>query len=142
MRTLERLKPLALLFARIALGVIFIYHGLPKLTHTQQWVQGFHHMGLPGYFAYIAGILEVFGGALLFVGLFTRIVGVLLAIEMGVALVQVHGIISNPANVKSFEFPLALCVLSFVLATVGAGLISLDQMLFERRVAVPVRRKA
>jgi len=143
MQALEKLKPLALLLARIAVGVIFISHGLPKLAHAQQWVQNFHHMGLPGYFAYIAGILAVFGGALLIVGLLTRIVGLLLAIEMGVALVQVHGIASNPSNVHAYEFPLALCVLSLVLATVGAGTVSIDQMLFERRSGgAAVRKRA
>lgn len=142
MQALEKLKPLALLFARIAIGVIFIYHGLPKLTHSQQWVQNFHHMGFPGFFAYIAAIFEVFGGALLIVGLFTRIAGLLLAGEMAVALVGVHGIIRDPGNVHAYEFPLALCVLAFVLATVGAGVISLDQMLFEKHAGSPVRKRA
>lgn len=142
MQALEKLKPLALLIARIAIGVIFIYHGLPKLTHPQQWVQNFHHMGFPGYFAYVAAILEVFGGALLIVGLFTRIAGLLLAGEMAVALVGVHGIVRDPGNVHGYEFPLALAVLAFVLATGGAGAISLDQMLFERSAAATVRKRA
>ncbi|HKN59660.1 MAG TPA: DoxX family protein [Candidatus Acidoferrales bacterium] len=133
MRSLEKLKPLALLLLRVALGVIFIFHGYPKLTHSPQWVENFGHMGLPGYFAYIAGVLEVFGGAMLIAGIFTRIAGPLLAIEMGVALVKVHGLLSNPSNVHNYEFPLVLCASSFVLATVGAGLISIDQALFERR---------
>ncbi|HKS68295.1 MAG TPA: DoxX family protein [Candidatus Acidoferrales bacterium] len=141
MQSLEKLKLLALLLLRVALGVIFISHGLPKLTHSGQWVQNFRHMGFPGYFAYIAGILETFGGALLIAGLFTRIVGLLLAIEMAVALVQVHGLLSHPANVHSYELPLSLCVGAFALATVGAGVISLDQVLFERRPA-PARKKA
>jgi putative oxidoreductase len=141
MQGLEKLKPLALLVLRIALGVIFIYHGLPKLTHSEQWVQNFRHMGFPGFFAYISGILEVFGGAVLMVGLFTRIAGLLLAVEMATALVKVHGFVTHPANVRAYEFPLSLCVGLFVLATVGAGMISLDQALFERR-AGPARKKA
>jgi putative oxidoreductase len=140
MQSLEKLKPLSLLLLRVALGVIFIFHGLPKLTHAQQWVQNFGHMGFPGYFAYIAGILEVFGGAMLILGLFTRIAGLLLAIEMGTALSMVHHLLSNPSNVKDYEFPLVLCVSCFVLGTVGAGLISIDQGLFERR-ATGARKK-
>jgi putative oxidoreductase len=135
MQTLEKLKPVALLLLRITLGVIFLYHGLPKLSHSQQWVQNFRHMGFPGYFAYISGVLEVFGGALLSVGLFTRIAGLLLAIEMGMAITKVHGLLSNPANVKAYEFPLSLGAAAFVLATVGAGLLSIDHALFERRAA-------
>jgi putative oxidoreductase len=140
MQSLEKLKPISLLLLRVALGVIFIFHGLPKLTHAQQWVQNFGHMGFPGYFAYIAGILEVFGGAMLILGLFARIAGLLLAIEMGIALSMVHGLLSNPGKVKNYEFPLVLCLSCFVLATVGAGPVSIDQGLFERRTA-PVRKK-
>jgi putative oxidoreductase len=139
MQSLEKLKPLALLLLRLALGAIFIYNGYPKLTHSAQWVGNFDRMGFPGYFAYIAGVLEVFGGAVLIAGVFTRIAGLLLAIEMGVAVLKVHGLISNPANVHSYEFPLALCAGAFVLATVGPGLISIDQALFERR---PFARKS
>jgi putative oxidoreductase len=141
MPSLEKLKPVSLLLLRLALGVIFIFHGYPKLAHAQQWVQNFRHMGFPGYFAYIAGILEVFGGAMLILGLFTRIAGLLLAIEMGIALTMVHGLLSNPSNVKNYELPLALCVSAFVLATVGAGLISIDQGLFERQRS-PLRKRA
>ncbi len=74
-------------------------------------------------------MLELFGGALLIVGLFTRAVGLLLTVEMGVAIWKVHlarGILS----VKDYEFPLTLAVAAFMLATVGAGAISLDQPLF------------
>lgn len=141
MGTLEKLKPLALLLLRIAFGVIFIYHGLPKLTNSAAWAGNFRHMGFPGYFAYIAGILEVFGGAILIVGLFTRIAALLLAAEMAIALLKVHGLVTHPNNVHGYEFPLALCVGLFALATVGAGAVSMDQALFERR-ATPARKKS
>jgi uncharacterized membrane protein YphA (DoxX/SURF4 family) len=50
------MKPLALLLLRVALGVILVFHGYPKLfTHTHEAMQGFEHMGFPGYFVYIAG---------------------------------------------------------------------------------------
>jgi len=139
MQSLEKLKPIALLLLRVALGVIFIYHGYPKLEHAQQWVQNFSHMGFPGFFAYISGTLELFGGALLIIGLFARIAGLLLAVEMAIAVTKVHGILTNPANIHSYEFPLSLCVGCFVLATIGAGLISIDYGLLERRAA-PARK--
>src|SRR5271168_2897051 len=80
MQSLEKLKPLALLLLRLALGIILVYHGYPKLfAHTHEAMQGFEHMGFPGYFVYIAGVIEFFGGCLLIVGLFTRIAGMLVA---------------------------------------------------------------
>ena len=137
MESLEKLKPLALLLLRLGLAAIFIYHGYPKLfTHTREALQGFTHMGFPPFFAYVAGVIEFFGGCLLVVGLFTRVASLLLAGEMGVALIQVHKILSAPRAVDKYEFPLALAVGAFALAAVGPGLISLDQAIYgERRSA-------
>ena len=130
MEVLEKLKPLALLLMRCALGIIFIFHGFPKLFgQTASFQQLFTRVGLPASWVYISGVLELFGGALLIVGLFTRVVGLLLTVEMAVAIWKVHlarGILS----VKDYEFPLTLAVAAFMLATVGAGAISLDQPLF------------
>lgn len=138
MQFLEKLKPLALLLLRAAVGVIFLYHGYPKLFgHTREAVQSFAHMGLPGYFAYISGVIEFFGGCLLIVGLFTRIAGLLLAIEMAVGLWMAHHIVAQPMAVHNYEFPLMLAVASFALATVGAGLISFDQVLFREGRSSP-----
>jgi putative oxidoreductase len=134
MEFLEKLKPLALLLLRVALGIIFAFHGYPKLfMHTREAMQGFMHMGFPGYFVYIAGVFEFFGGLLLIFGLFTRIAGLLLAGEMAVALVKVHGIISNPMAVENYQFPLALAVGAFALTALGAGLVSIDHAVFESR---------
>jgi putative oxidoreductase len=142
MQVLEKLKPLGLLLLRVALGIIFIYHGYPKLFgHTRDTMQAFAHMGFPGYFVYIAGVVEFFGGCMLVVGLFTRVAGLLLAIEMAVGLWRVHNIISNPMAVGNYELPLVLAVSTFALATVGAGLISFDQALFHEGRPSPRKLK-
>jgi putative oxidoreductase len=131
MQGLEKLKPLALLLLRFALGAIFVYHGYPKLfTHTRESMQGFVRMGFPGYFAYISGVLEFFGGLILEVGLFTRIAALLLAGEMGVALWRVHGLFSAPQDMHSYEFPLIVAAACFTLGILGAGLISFDHLIF------------
>ncbi|MGA7915872.1 MAG: DoxX family protein [Candidatus Acidiferrales bacterium] len=141
MQSMEKLKPLALLLLRVALGVIFAFHGYPKLfTHTQEAMQAFGHMGFPSYFVYIAGVFELFGGCLLIVGLFTRVAGLLLAGEMAVALVKVHGILTTPMKVDAYQFPLAMAVGAFALATLGAGLISLDQAVFGGGGRPPARK--
>lgn len=141
MQSMEKLKPLALLLLRLALGVIFALHGYPKLfTHTQEAMQAFGHMGFPSYFVYIAGVVEFFGGCLLIVGLFTRVAGLLLAGEMAVALVKVHGLLTTPMKVDAYQFPLAMAVGAFALATFGAGLVSLDQAVFGGGARGPVRK--
>jgi len=143
MQALEKLRPIALLLLRVALGVIFIYHGYPKLFgHTRQTMDSFSHMGFPPYFAYLAGVIEFFGGCLLVIGLFTRIAGLLIAAEMAVALVQVHKLLEDPRAVHNYEFPLVLATAAFALAALGAGLISFDQVLFaEGRSSSPRKPK-
>jgi putative oxidoreductase len=67
---------------------------------------------------------------LLLLGLFTRVAALLLAIEMSVAIWKVHsggGIMA----VHNYEFPLSLASACFALATIGAGMVSLDWPLFE-----------
>ena len=142
MQSLERLKPLALLLLRLALGIIFIFHGYPKLfTHTRETMQIFEHMGFPGYFVYIAGAVEFFGGIVMILGLFTRVAGLLLAGEMAIAIWRVHLPQGPITMVKNYEFPLVLAMAAFTLATVGAGLISLDQAIFGAGRRAPRRAK-
>ncbi|HXT72707.1 MAG TPA: DoxX family protein [Candidatus Angelobacter sp.] len=132
MHHFEKLKPLALLLLRLGLGIIFIYHGFPKLfTHTHQALQEFPHMGFPSYFVYIAGIVEFFGGCLLILGLFTRIAALLIAGEMAIAILKVHLPQGGLMAVGNYQFPLALAVAAFALVAVGAGAISLDRAIFK-----------
>jgi putative oxidoreductase len=98
-------------------------------------------MGFPGYFVYIAGTIEFFGGAMLILGLFTRIAGLLLAGEMTIAIWRVHLPQGPITMVKNYEFPLVLAAAAFTLATVGAGLISLDQAIFGGGRRAPRRAK-
>lgn len=145
MGSLEKLKPLALLILRVAMGVIFIHYGYPKLfVHPRSTAAWFAQHGFPGYFAYISGVLELFGGLLLIAGLFTRIAGLLLAVEMAVALWRVHGLISDPLAVQNYQFPLMMGVAAFALTTVGAGPLSFDQVFFRetRKPARPVKARA
>ena len=121
---------MGLLILRVALGVIFMYHGYPKLAHAHGGMQEFFQAhGLPGYFVAISGVLETFGGALLIAGLFTRPAALLLAGEMAVAIWKVHSL-HGIMSVKDYEFPLSLFAGCFALATVGAGLASLDHVIF------------
>jgi putative oxidoreductase len=133
LRFLNSLQPVGLLVLRIAMGIIFIAHGYPKLAHLRggaQMQSFFVEHGLPGYFVYVAGVIETFGGGLLLLGLFTRAAALLLAMEMCVAIWKVHSVHGYLA-VHDYEFPLTLATACFALATVGAGMISLDLMLFE-----------
>lgn len=137
MQLLEKLKPLALLLLRLGLGTIFIYHGFPKLfspaTQAHQTLQEFSRMGFPSYFAYVAGVVEFFGGGLLVLGLFTRIAALFLAGEMAIAIIRVHLPQGGLLAVSNYQFPLALAVGAFALVAVGAGAISFDRAIFKNK---------
>ncbi|HVA72836.1 MAG TPA: DoxX family protein [Candidatus Limnocylindrales bacterium] len=133
MHHFEKLKPLALLLLRLGLGIIFVYHGFPRLfTHTHEALRAFPHRGFPSYFVYIAGIVEFFGGCLLIVGLFTRIAALLLAGEMAIAILKVNLPQGGVLAVSNYQFPLALAVAAFTLVAVGAGAVSLDRAIFKK----------
>ena len=134
MQLLEKLKPVALLLLRLGLGLIFIYHGYPKLfTHAHETLRQFPKMGFPSYFAYIAGVVEFFGGWLLALGLFTRIAALFLAGEMAIAIIRVHLPQGGLMAVSNYQLPLALAVASFALVAVGAGAISFDRAIFKNK---------
>jgi len=130
MKFLRTFEPLSLLALRLALALIFVYHGYPKLAHpTEQMREFFTSHGFPAYFVGLAGIIECFGALLLAIGLFTRPAALVLVGEMIVAIAKVHsahGLIA----VKDYEFPLTLAAACLVLATVGAGLVSADHVVF------------
>lgn len=81
----------------------------------------------------LAGVLEVFGGALIFVGLFTRPVAFVLSGEMAVAYFQGH----QPRGtwpVQNMGQPAVLfCFIFLFTAAYGAGAWSLDALLAKKR---------
>lgn len=69
MKFTNSLRPLGLIVLRLALALIFVYHGYPKLVHADAGMREFFvQHGLPAYFVSVAGILECFGALLLFLG--------------------------------------------------------------------------
>lgn len=130
---LDHLRPLGLLVLRCMLGFLFLYHGYPKIAHGIAGTESYMvAIGLPSYFAYIAVALELGGGVLLILGLLTRPVALLLAVEMGVALWKVD-LVHGFKAVPDYQFALALGAAALALATVGGGSISLDSAFFTRR---------
>jgi putative oxidoreductase len=136
-RGLPSSPSLALLVLRLAFGAIFIAHGAQKvfIFGFEGTSGSFAEMGVP--LASIAGpavgLLELIGGAFLVLGLGTRIVGVLLAIDMVVAAVLVHLPSGIFASEGGYELTLALAAAALALALAGAGRVSLDALLVRRR---------
>jgi putative oxidoreductase len=138
MKVLDRLRPAALFLLRLSVGVIFVQQGYLKLfVNRAVFLKLFPSWGFPAYFAYIAGALEFFGGILLIVGLMTRAMALLFAIEMAIALVTVHIPHGGWHDVHATGLVLLLSTGSFALAAVGAGSWSVDARSFERPERLP-----
>jgi len=128
LRYLERLQPLALLVLRLVIGAIMIAHGYSKVFGGFSNVRDMvHHLGFPGWMAYLLAGTEFFGGILIIAGLFTRCVAVAMLIDMSVAIWKIHW----PKGLKGpggYEFPLSLAAIAFTLIFFGAGPIALDSL--------------
>lgn len=127
-----------LLVLRIALGVIFTAHGAQKLFEytIAGTVESFGSMGapLPEITAPVVAVLEFAGGILLIAGLFTRLVAILLAVDMVVAIALVHASAGFWVGEGGYEFVALLGAAALGLALAGAGRLSLDGALLRGRI--------
>ena len=138
-------QTIGLLILRVVAGVIFILHGAQKtFEQTFAGVTGFFEsLGIPlaAVAAPAVSLLELVGGVLLIIGAVTRIVALLLAINMVVAVAAVHIAAGFFVADGGYEFVLLLGAVALVIALLGAGKFSVDEMLFgsRRRAAVSSR---
>ncbi|HJQ45098.1 MAG TPA: DoxX family protein [Amycolatopsis sp.] len=130
------LRDIAVLLARVAVGVVFIAHGWQKFT---EWglsgtAAAFGQMGvpLPTVSAWFAAVVELAGGAALVVGLAVPVVGVLLALDMVGAFVLVHAGNGVFVGGNGFELVLTLAAVAIVLAAIGGGRFGLDRLIGPR----------
>jgi putative oxidoreductase len=137
MNFLKRWEPVALLLLRLGLATVFIYHGYPKLFGgTERFVESFQAIGLPAYVVYIAGVIELFGGIALALGLFTPIAGLLLVLDMAAAMWK-YNLNEGISAVREYELPLILGLAALAIAATGGGPFSLDRLVFSKKEQSP-----
>jgi putative oxidoreductase len=117
---------------RIVAGSVFFTHGTQKLFGIPPLPQGMPPIEWMSQ-AGIAGILEVFGGLLIILGLFTRPVSFVLAGEMAVAYFQVHFPQSFWPSVNGGEPAILYCFIFLYFVFAGAGPWSIDAMIARSR---------
>ena len=130
----KKLTDITVLLLRIATGIIFIQTGGLKVFG---WFGGMPPNGAKAELmsqAGIGGLLEIVGGILIILGLFTRIVAFILAGEMAVAYWQFHFPMGNWPIQNHGEPAVLSCFIFLFLAAYGAGIYSLDKLLFRRSV--------
>ncbi|MBR9867427.1 MAG: DoxX family protein [Oceanospirillales bacterium] len=116
---------------RIALGTMYLAHGLLKLlVFTPEGTAGFFSsLGLPGFFGPVTMALEIAGGVALILGVYARWVAVVLIPVLLGAVILVHG-----ANGWGFgnqgggwEYPVFLIAASVVQFLLGDGRYAVTQ---------------
>ncbi len=124
-RRLDWLPPLLM---RLFVGYFFFETGWGKVHHLDAFAERFAGWGIPfpAFNAALSACTELAGGALLLVGLLTRIVAIPLIINMLVAIVSVK--LASVSGVNDFvELDEPLYLLSFFwLMVAGPGVVSLD----------------
>ena len=135
--TFEIWRPRALAVLRIVTAYLLIPHGTAKLFGTphQAMFDGLELMSLLG----LAGILEVFGGVLFLIGLFTRPVAFVICGFMAAAYFIGH---AGQGNVllpmlNQGELGVLYCFVFLYFVFSGAGVWSVDAVRARRPVSQP-----
>lgn len=130
--------PRVLSILRIVSALIFIAHGTQKLFGFPASDFSPAAFSLP----WIAGVLEVFGGAALLVGFYTRPVAFVLSGLMAVAYWMAHAPQSFFPVLNGGDAAILYCFVFLYLVFAGPGPWSLDAILGRESSSEPVARGA
>lgn len=130
----ETYAPQVLSVLRIVTALLFLEHGTSKIlafplssaSNPPAWTLN-----------WVAGMMELIGGLLLVLGLFTRPVALLLCGEMAVAYWLVHAPEGPFPVLNGGEAAILFCFVFLYVAVEGAGPWSVDAHLRRRRIANP-----
>ncbi len=134
-----------LLAVRLYWGWQFAQTGWGKLQHLSRFTSYFFQLGipLPHLAAIFVALLELCGGILMAIGLFSRPVALALAIDMIVAYIvadssALASFFSNPGNFYGAD-PFTFLAASLIVLIFGPGFFALDTILdrFMNRRNIP-----
>ena len=115
---------------RIVSGFLFLWHGSQKLLNYPPLPEG---VNLPLNVLTIGGPLELFGGFMIMIGLWTRWIAFLCSGEMAYAYWTAHGTHAILPLVNHGELAIIYCFLFLFIFTKGPGIFSVDNHLKYRK---------
>lgn len=117
-------SPLLLSILRIVTAFMFVQHGSAKLFQVPYvaMFDGVQLMSLTG----LAGVMEIVGGLLLLVGLFTQLTAFILSGEMAVAYFIAHAPHNFLPVLNGGELAVEWCFVFLYIAAAGPGAWSVD----------------
>lgn len=113
---------------RVFAGAVIMQHGTQKLFGAFGG-----HIAAMGTLQWSGGMIETIGGALVIIGLFTRVAAFIMAGEMAVAYFMFHAPRGFWPVINHGEVPVLLCFIFLYLAATGPGPFSLDWARTRRR---------
>jgi putative oxidoreductase len=129
------LKSPFLLFVRLYWGLQLMHNGWGKLHHLAEVTDFFTslHLPMPGATAVFISCLEFFGGILLASGLCSRIIALMMTVNLIVAYITadneaLRAIFSDPDKFMAAA-PFTFLMASLIVLIFGPGLFCLDEVL-------------
>jgi putative oxidoreductase len=137
-----------LLLLRVSVGILFLLHGYPKITHLQQWANS---LKMPLFLCFLSAASMLGGGICLILGFITllaslpilgsMVFAMVLEIAQGLPFVArdpyliPEGQYQGPkgkGEPPSWEKAFMYCVMLMAIAVLGPGAYSLDALIFGR----------
>jgi putative oxidoreductase len=120
----ERYAPQVYALFRIVVGFLFLFHGAQKILGMFGGMGGTTApmMSMPWF----AGVIELVGGILVMIGLFTRIAAFICSGEMAAAYFMVHQPQGAWPILNQGELAALYCFAFLYIAARGAGICSAD----------------
>jgi putative oxidoreductase len=123
MKFLSRHESNAYLLLRLVFGFLFACHGASKIFG----VLGSPRIA-PGFtMHYLSGVIELVGGVLIFLGLFTRPAAFIVSGEMAVAYFTMHAKGGFFPIMNHGELAVIYCFVALFIATRGHGKLGIDK---------------
>jgi putative oxidoreductase len=120
-------SPQVLAILRIMTALLFIEHGLMKIDHFPAAIPGVPDPLPP--LLMVAGLIEVVGGAMIVLGLSTRLAAFISSGEMAAAYFMIHAQQSFWPALNQGDAAILFCSVFFYLVFAGPGAWSLDALL-------------
>lgn len=130
LKNLTKFRDLGLLLLRLGIGIVFIFHGYPKLFNPEMWPnlgRAMANLGITfgySFWGFMAAFSEFGGAILLILGFFFRPACFLLFFTMFVAAIM-HLSAGHGFSVASHA--IELTIIFFSLIFIGPGKFSIDR---------------
>ncbi len=121
---MERHQPSVYALLRIVTGFLLLWHGMQKLFEFPSGPPP----GIPVFVIYVAGPIELVGGAFVMIGLFSRWAAFLCSGLMAAAYWMAHGTENLLPFLNGGELAVLYCFVFLFIATRGSGIWSVDAL--------------